>query len=188
VSEVSANPEHGSDELARFNYEVRALVPFQFGEQRIEYDADPDEALFAFASEYERELRREIEMTTARLFGGTVRAEITVRRGSVLLDIILYGWPVILTAKQIIETLRWYYDSVRDVIRRIFGRFRRHRPGGLVIEVSGSWIPSATLLQKVAEPERQPKMRREDWLLVYLIASNILLLGLLAALVIAKLF
>lgn len=187
MSEFSADAE-GRTELARFSYEVRAVVPFQFGEQRIEYDAAPDEALYGFASEYERELRREIEMTTTRLFGANVRAEVTVRQGSVLIDVLLYGWPVILMAKQIIETLRWYYDGVHDVIRRIFGRFRRHAPGGVVIEVTGSWTPSVTALQKVAEAEREPKMRRESLLLVYLVASNMLLLGLLVALVIAKAF
>jgi hypothetical protein len=179
-----------NDELARFTYEVRAVTPYEWRRERPDADFELDDMLQSFGKEYEDELRREVEATATLLFGPRVRVEAGVRRGSVFVDIVLYGWPVLLGAKQIVETLQWYYRAVEGIVRRIFGRFRdRHYVGVPVeIEITGDWVPSGRVLQPVEESHPEPALGHQGLLLGYLVLSNVLLIGLLAALVIAKLF
>jgi hypothetical protein len=177
-------------ELARFTYEVRAVTPYQWRQERADADFELDDMLLSFGNEYEDELRSEVEATASFLFGPGVRVDTRVRPGSVLVDVALYGWPVLLTGKQIVETLQWYYHAVEGIMRRIFRRFRTSAPTGIpvTIEITGAWVPSGRVLQQVEESHHEVAPGNEPLLLGYLVLSNVLLIGLLSALVIAKLF
>ena len=97
---------------------------------------------------------------------------------------IVIGWAALLAIKHVVETVQWYHDNVAEAVRRIFDRFRRHRPD-VQLRVHGALRPSPALLQQIGR-EAKPSIAPDRLLLGYLVVSNLGLLALLGALVVAK--
>lgn len=108
-------------------FEVAVVPTYFFGREQT-YERPPNENLDArlleFALSQSELISVEIKGATDFGFAGAVDATVSIREGSVLVEILLV-WNAAVGVKDIAETFGWYREHIHGLLDRIFRPFER---------------------------------------------------------------
>jgi hypothetical protein len=145
-----------------------AFLRFRVDPSETVPQAQSDLALWHELEDREGDLILQIEQAARTFFGEGASAEVTIGRGSVLIEVVVLGYGALKIYREVIENLDWFKAHVQGIIRRFFGPHP--------VQIAGDAVPSPGL-QEVARSV--VPLPRDELLVAYLVVSHAALLGVL---------
>jgi hypothetical protein len=130
---------------------------------------EAEEELYIYAESAQSKLASELAEEVRRFFGPSVFAFTTVRRGSVEIATIVVGLGLLQQYRGAIENLDWLRAHLENIVRRFFF--------GYSTQVTSSASPAGALRDRGALDRLNPVAI--DWLPLYFVLQNAILLGVL---------